>query len=271
MGLSQYADSVQASTIAFSGVHFMAETAKILNPKATVLIPDLEAGCSLADSCLPSEFRTFIDSHPDHILVTYINCSSEIKAMSDIICTSSNAEKIINSIPVNKKIIFAPDKNLGQYLVGRTKRDLVLWSGSCVVHEAFGIDKLLQLHSQFPEAKIVAHPESEMHLLKVAHYIGSTTGMIDYIRKSLSNTFSVATEAGILHALRKEAGGKVVIPAPVGEDNSCACSECAYMKKNTLEKLYWCLLYSHPEIKIEESLRVKALRPINRMLEISRN
>jgi quinolinate synthase len=271
LGLSQYAASVQATMIAFAGVHFMAETAKILNPEATVLIPDFEAGCSLADSCPPTDFRAFIDSHPEHVVVTYINCSSEIKAMSDIICTSSNAEKIINSIPLHKKIIFAPDKNLGRYLITKTGRQLVLWDGSCIVHEAFAIDKLLSLHAQFPEAKIVAHPESELHLIKVAHYTGSTTGMIDYIKKDAGKEFIVATEAGILHAIKKEAGGKIIIPAPVREDNTCACSECAYMKKNTLEKLYSCMLHGHPEIEIDEALRMKALDPIHRMLEISKN
>jgi quinolinate synthase len=271
LGLSQYAACADAKTIVFAGVHFMAETAKILNPDATVFIPDLEAGCSLADSCPPQEFEKFVIAHPDHIVVSYINCSARIKAMSDIICTSSNAEKIINSIPRNRQIIFAPDKNLGQYLIGKTNRELVLWNGSCIVHEAFAIDKLLDLHAQFPEAKIIAHPESEMHLLKVAHYVGSTKGMIDYIKKDAAKAFIVATEVGIIHAIRKVAYDKTIIPAPSHEDNTCACSECAYMKSNTLEKLYFCLLNGYPEVEINESLRRKALIPINRMLEISRN
>src|SRR5688572_2085122 len=203
LGLSQYAAYADAKTIVFAGVHFMAETAKILNPDATVLIPDLDAGCSLADSCPPLEFEKFVNAHPDHIVVSYINCSARIKAMSDIICTSSNAEKIINSIPRNTQVIFAPDKNLGQYLMRKTNRDLVLWNGSCIVHEAFAIDKLLGLHAQLPEAKIIAHPESEMHLLKVAHYVGSTKGMIDYIKKDSAKAFIVATEVGIIHAIRK--------------------------------------------------------------------
>lgn len=271
LGLAQYAASVKAEIIAFAGVHFMAEMAKILNPRAKVILPDLEAGCSLAESCLPIEFRNFIDAHPDHIVVTYINCSAEIKALSDIICTSANAEKIINSIPLNKQIIFAPDVNLGRYLVQKTGREMVLWNGACVVHEAFAIEKLLALHMKFPHAKILAHPESEMHVLRVAHYVGSTTGIIDFIKNNNATEFIVATEAGILRAIHKEAGNKTIIPAPIKEDNTCACSECSYMKQNTLDNLYSCLLNESPIIEIDESLRAKALEPINRMLKLSKN
>ncbi|MDQ2656661.1 MAG: quinolinate synthase NadA [Bacteroidota bacterium] len=271
LGLSQRAASANAKTIAFAGVHFMAQTAKILNPKAKVLLPDLEAGCSLADSCQPADFAEFLQAHPGHRVITYINCSAEIKAMSDIICTSSNAEKIVRSVPADEPIIFAPDKNLGRYLIKKTGRDMVLWDGACVVHEAFAIDKLLKLHQQFPEAKIVAHPESEMHLLQVAHYVGSTTGMINYVKKHDDEKFIIATEAGILHAMQKEVPHKTLIPAPSHEDNTCACSECFYMKMNTLPKLLSCMVNETPVIEVEESLRLKALLPIQRMLELSKN
>jgi quinolinate synthase len=271
LGLSQQALNCNSSTILFAGVHFMGETAKIINPASKVLLPDLQAGCSLADSCPPHLFREFIHDHPDHVVVTYVNCSAEIKSMSDIICTSSNAEKIINSIPKEKAIIFAPDKNLGRYLLKRTGRRMVLWDGSCVVHEAFSIDKLLNLHHQFPEAKILAHPESEPHLLQVAHYIGSTTGIINFARKSKDKKFIIATEAGILHAMSKEVPDKILIPAPTYENNTCACSECGFMKLNTLEKVYKCMVNEYPVIEVEESLRVRALQPLLRMLEISKN
>lgn len=271
LGLSQCAASVKAETIVFAGVHFMAQTAKILNPDAKVLLPDLEAGCSLADSCEPPEFQKFLEAHPGHKVITYINCSAEIKAMSDIICTSSNAEKIVRSIPADQPIIFAPDKNLGRYLIRKTGRDMVLWDGACIVHEAFSIDKLLKLHQEFPDARIVAHPESETHLLQVAHYVGSTTGMISYVKKTDAEKFIVATEAGILHAMQKEVPGKFLIPAPSHEDNTCACSECGFMKKNTLAKLLACMVREAPAIEVEESLRLKALVPMQRMLEISKN
>jgi quinolinate synthase len=271
LGLSQCAASVKAEIIVFAGVHFMAQTAKILNPEARVLLPDLEAGCSLADSCEPPAFEKFLEAHPGHKVITYINCSAEIKAMSDIICTSSNAEKIVRSIPAHQPIIFAPDKNLGRYLIRKTGRDMVLWDGACVVHEAFSIDKLLKLHAEFPDAKIVAHPESETHLLQVANYVGSTTGMINFVKKTDGEKFIIATEAGILHAMQKEVPGKLLIPAPSHENNTCACSECGFMKKNTLAKLLACITNEGPEIEVEESLRLKALLPIQRMLEISKN
>lgn len=249
----------------------MGQTAKIINPKIKVLLPDLSSGCSLADSCPPELFRTFIEKHPKHVVVTYINCSAEIKAMSDIICTSSNAARIIQSIPADKQIIFAPDKNLGQYLIKATGREMTLWNGACIVHEAFAIDRLLNLHRQYPDAKILAHPESEPHLLQVAHYVGSTTGLINYVKKSSAQQFIIATESGILHAMAKIAGNKTLIPAPTYENNTCACSECTFMKMNTLENVYACMLSEHPVIEVEESLRVRALQPLLRMLEISKN
>jgi len=271
LGLSQQAAATTADMIVFAGVHFMGETAKILNPDKKVLLPDLKAGCSLAESAPPDLFRKFKEAHPDHIVITYINCTAEIKAMSDIICTSANAEKIVNAVPKDKPIIFAPDKNLGRYLINKTGRDMLLWDGACIVHEAFAIDKLLDLHKQHPNAKIVAHPESESHILKVAHYIGSTTGMINFVKNDEGNEYIIATEAGILHQMAKEVPHKSLIPAPSHEDNTCACSECAFMRMNTLEKLYLCLKYELPEIQVPEDIRKKALIPIQRMLEISKN
>ena len=271
LGLSQQASQTKADLIVFAGVHFMGETAKILNPNKKVVLPDLKAGCSLADSAPPDLFKSFLDQHPGHIVITYINCSAEIKAMSDIICTSANAEKIVNSIPKDKPIIFAPDKNLGKYLINKTGRDMVLWEGACIVHEAFAIDKLLELHKLHPKAKIVAHPESETHLLKVANYIGSTTGMINFVKQDDANEFIIATEAGILHQMSKVVPHKFLIPAPSHEDNTCACSECAFMRLNTMEKVYLCLKYELPEIHVPEEIQKKALLPIQRMLEISKN
>ncbi|GAA6764728.1 quinolinate synthase NadA [Flavobacterium sp. CGRL1] len=247
----------------------MAETAKILNPDKKVVLPDFNAGCSLADGCNPKDFKLFKEKYPDHVVVTYINCSAEIKAMSDLVCTSSNAAKIIGSIPSDKEIIFAPDKNLGSYLKKETQRELILWDGSCVVHEAFSLDKLVEIYNKNPNAKIAAHPESESHILKAAHYIGSTSGIINFIKTDPAAVFIVATEAGILHELSKAVPEKTLIPAPSTEDNTCACSECAYMKVNTLEKLYWCLKNESPEILINEPLRIEALKPIQRMLELS--
>lgn len=271
LGLSQQAAATQADMIVFAGVHFMGETAKILNPHKKVVLPDLKAGCSLAESAPPEPFRKFREQHPDHIVITYINCTAEIKAMSDIICTSANAEKIVNSVPKDQPIIFAPDKNLGQYLINKTGRDMLLWDGACMVHEAFAIDKLLELHKKHPNAKIVAHPESETHILKVAHYVGSTTGMINFVKKDDNMEYIIATEAGILHQMSKEVPHKSLIPAPSHEDNTCACSECAFMRLNTMEKLYLCLKYELPEILVPEDIRRKALIPIQRMLEISKN
>jgi quinolinate synthase len=267
--LSKKAAQTDADIIVFAGVHFMAETAKVLNPTKKVVLPDMKAGCSLADGCPPEEFKPFKEKYPNHKVVTYINCSAEIKALSDYVCTSSNARKIIDAIPKDQPIIFAPDKNLGKYLIKETGREMLLWEGSCIVHEAFSIEKLLDLHNKYPLAKIAAHPESESHVLKVADYIGSTSGILNYIKTSDADTFIVATEAGILHKMALDNPGKTLIPAPVDEDNTCACSECGFMKMNTLEKLYRCLLNESPEITIEESLRLKALAPIERMLALS--
>ena len=269
LGLSQEATKVEAEIIVFAGVHFMAETAKILNPTKKVILPDLEAGCSLAASCPPHLFKKFIETHPNHIVITYVNCSAEIKSLSDIVCTSSNALKIVESVPKNRPIIFAPDKNIGNYIIQKTGREMLLWNGSCVVHEAFSLDKLIELHKKHPDAKIIAHPESETHILETASYIGSTSGMINYVKISSSNKFIVATEAGILYKMQQEVPNKMLIPAPSQEDNTCACSECGFMKMNTLQKVYDCLLNEAPEITISEEIRTKALIPIERMLELS--
>lgn len=270
LGLAQKAAETDAEIIVFAGVHFMAETAKILNPNKKVLLPDLMAGCSLADSCPPDKFKKLVDAHPDHVVITYVNCSAEVKAMSNIICTSSNAEKIVNSIPEGVPIIFAPDKNLGKYIQKKTGRKMLLWDGACIVHEAFSIEKLLKLYRENPESQIIAHPESESHILETANYIGSTAGMIDYVRKNPSKKFIVATEAGILHKMRQEMPDAILIPAPAEEDNTCACSECAFMKMNTLPKLYNCLLNETPFIEVSEEVRKRALVPIERMLELSK-
>ncbi|SOC80657.1 quinolinate synthetase [Salinimicrobium sediminis] len=267
--LAKKAAQTTADIIVFAGVHFMAETAKILNPSKKVLLPDLKAGCSLAESCPPEAFRELKQKYPDHVVVTYINCSAEIKTLSDIVCTSSNAERIINAIPPDKPIIFAPDKNLGKYLIEKTGRKMLLWDGACIVHEAFSLDKLLELYKAHPQAKIIAHPESEAHILKVANYVGSTSGMLNYVKQSPNHTFIVATEAGILHQMQKDVPEKILIPAPAKEDNTCACSECAFMKMNTLQKLYNCLEKEDPEITLSEDIMHKALIPIERMLQLS--
>jgi quinolinate synthase len=270
LGLSQKAAETDADLIVFAGVHFMAETAKILNPTKTVVLPDLNAGCSLAESCPPREFEKFIKKHPNHKVVTYVNCSAEVKALTDIVCTSSNALKIVASIPKETPIIFAPDRNLGKYIIKQTGRDMLLWDGSCVVHEAFSIDKLIELHKKYPDYKIIAHPESEEHILKTATYIGSTAGMIKYVKEHSDQKFIVATEAGILHKMQQEVPNTELIPAPAKEDNTCACSECAYMKVNTMQKLYDCLLNESPKIEVPKNIREKALVPIQRMLELSK-
>jgi len=270
LGLSQKAAETDADLIVFAGVHFMAETAKILNPTKTVVLPDLEAGCSLAESCPSKEFEKFIKEHPDHKVVTYVNCSAEVKALTDIVCTSSNALKIVESIPKSTPIIFAPDRNLGKYIIKQTGRDMLLWDGSCVVHEAFSIDKLIELHKKYPDYKIIAHPESEEHILKTATYVGSTAGMINYVKEHSNQKFIVATEAGILHKMQQEVPNTELIPAPAKEDNTCACSECAYMKVNTMQKLYDCLLHENPKIEVPKRIREKALVPIQRMLELSK-
>ena len=267
--LARKAAQTDSRIIVFAGVYFMAETAKILNPGKKVLLPDLLAGCSLADGCPPGEFSEFKAGYPDHQVVTYINTSAAIKAMSDYVCTSSNAEKIIRSISEDQPLIFAPDRNLGAYLNKVTGREMVLWDGSCIVHEAFSLEKLTDLMLKYPEAKIVAHPESEEAVLRIAHEIGSTSQMRKFINSSSADTFIVATEAGILHQLSKEVPDKKLIPAPSKEDNSCACSECAFMKVNTLEKVYHCLRDETPEVQVDSTLASKAVKPIERMLEMS--
>lgn len=260
--LARWAAETDAEVIVFAGVRFMAETAKILNPSKTVLLPDLNAGCSLADNCPPDAFRDFIAAHPGHRVITYINCPVEVKAMSDIICTSSNAEAIIRSVPPDVPIIFAPDRNLGRYLMKKTGREMVLWEGSCMVHEAFSIDKLLELSSQHPDARIIAHPESEEAVLRAAAFIGSTAAMIRHVREHPATQFIVATEAGILHRMQQQVPEKLLIPAPSHEDNTCACSECAFMKMNTVEKLYRCLRDMRPQIEMDEGLCQHALVPL---------
>ena len=266
--LAQQAAKVKNDIIVFAGVHFMAETAKIINPSKKVLLPDLKAGCSLADSCPPDDFAAFKANHPDALVVSYINCSAEVKMLSDLVCTSSNAKKIIESIPKDQKIIFAPDKNLGAYLNKETSRNMILWQGSCIVHEAFSFEKIISLIKSYPKAKFIAHPESESPVLDIAHYIGSTSGLLAFVQKDKAKEYIVATEAGILYEMQKRCPKKTFIPAPV-EDDTCACSECAFMKLNTLEKLYRCLLNESPEVKIDKKLMDCARIPIQRMFELS--
>tara|TARA_A200000113_G_scaffold200998_1_gene194505 strand:- start:1350 stop:2345 length:996 start_codon:yes stop_codon:yes gene_type:complete len=265
--LAQAAEKVDAQIIVFAGVHFMAETAKIVNPNKKVLLPDLKAGCSLADSCPPTDFKKFVDQYPGAHVVTYINCSAKIKALSTIVCTSSNAKRVIDSIPEGETIIFAPDKNLGKYLIKETGRDMILWDGSCIVHEAFSFERIVALAKTYPNAKFIAHPESESQVLEIADYIGSTSGLLTYVQENSATEFIVATEAGILYEMEKRCPEKTFIPAPV-EDETCACSECAFMKLNTLEKLYLCLEYENPEITLSKALIEKAKLPITRMLEL---
>ena len=267
LGLAQEAERTKAEMIVFAGVHFMAETAKILNPNKKVLLPDLKAGCSLADSAPGPLFQAFKNKYPDHLVISYINCSAEIKAMSDIICTSSNAEKIIESLPREQKIIFAPDKNLGAYLIKKTGRDMVLWNGACMVHEIFSLEKITKLKIRHPAAKLIAHPECEEPILRIADFIGSTTGLLKYTQKDLGKEYIVATETGILHQMQLLAPDKTFIPAP--PDNSCACNDCPHMKLNTLEKLYLCMKHELPEILMDPVLLEAARKPIDRMLEIS--
>ncbi|MEO5644648.1 MAG: quinolinate synthase NadA [Bacteroidia bacterium] len=267
LGLAQEAAKTKADIIVFAGVHFMAETAKILNPNKKVLLPDLRAGCSLADSCPPDKFAAFKALHPDHIVITYINCTAEIKALSDIICTSSNAEKIVRSLPENQKIIFAPDKNLGRYISKQTGRDMVLWDGSCMVHEIFSLEKITRLKAQHPDAKFIAHPECEEAVLQLADFIGSTTALLNFTKKDPSKTYIVGTETGILHQMEKESREKTFIPAP--PTNNCACNDCPHMKLNTLEKLYICLRDESPEITMSPELIEQSAKPIRRMLELS--
>lgn len=268
LGLAQAAAKTNADMIVFAGVHFMAETAKILNPNKKVVLPDLRAGCSLADSAPAPLFKKFKEKYPEHIVISYINCSAEIKALSDIICTSSNAKAIIDSLPEEQPIIFAPDKNLGAYLNKVTGRNMVLWNGACMVHEIFSLEKITKLKIRYPKAKFIAHPECEEAVLEIADFVGSTTQLLKYAVKDAADEFIVATETGILHQMQKDAPHKKFIPAP--PNNGCACNDCPYMKLNTLEKVYLCMEYERPEITMDEDLRVAALKPIQRMLDISK-
>lgn len=268
LGLAQKAEKTDASMIVFAGVHFMAETAKILNPEKKVLIPDLKAGCSLSDSCPPALFKKFKEDHPGHGVVSYINCSAGIKALSDVICTSSNAKIIVESFPKEQPIIFAPDKNLGAYINKVTGRNMLLWNGSCMVHEIFSLEKITKLKVRHPGAKLIAHPECEDAILRMADYIGSTTGLLKFTQTDSSKEYIVATETGILHQMMKTSPHKTFIPAP--PDNSCACNDCPHMKRNTLEKIYLCMEYETPEIIMDEELRLAAKKPIDRMLQISK-
>ena len=267
LGLAQEAEKTTADLIVFAGVHFMAETAKILNPNKKVVLPDLFAGCSLADSCPPIEFAAFKAQHPNHVVICYINCTAEIKALSDYICTSSNAEYIVNSIPKETPIIFAPDKNLGAYLVKKTGRDMLLWDGACMVHEIFSLEKITKLKEKHPNALLISHPECEAPILDISDFVGSTTALLNFSKNNLANEFIVATETGILHKMQFNSPNKTFIPAP--PNNSCACNDCPHMKLNTLEKIYLCMKYELPEILMSDELITKSSIPINRMLEIS--
>jgi quinolinate synthase len=267
LGLSQQAASTSADVIVFAGVHFMAETAKILNPDKLVLLPDLAAGCSLADSCPPNAFAAFKAAHPDHLVISYINCTAEIKAMSDIICTSSNAVKIVQQIPPEQPIIFAPDRNLGRYVINQTGREMLLWQGSCIVHETFSEKKLVQLKIQHPQAEVIAHPECEPAVLRHADFIGSTTALLKYSFHQPGQEFIVVTEPGIIHQMQRQNPAKTFIPAP--PNNNCNCNECPFMRLNTLEKLYLAMKNRSPEITLPETIRAAALLPIQRMLAMS--
>ncbi len=267
--LSRKSQTTNADVIIFAGVHFMAETAKILNPTKQVLVPDMAAGCSLAAGCPPTEFRKFREAHPDHIAVTYINCSAEVKALSDIICTSSSAEAIINKIPRGQKIIFAPDRNLGRYLMRKTGRDMLLWQGACIVHETFSERKILELKARHSKALLIAHPECEETLLAHADFIGSTSALLKFTHDAIADEFIVATESGIIHQMEKLSPGKRFIPAPPESEN-CNCNHCPYMKLNTMEKIYLCMVNRSPEVLIPEDIRSKAQLALDRMLEMSK-
>jgi quinolinate synthase len=268
LALARKAESTDADIILFSGVHFMAETAKILNPSKKVILPDLNAGCSLADSCDPEEFRKFIKKYPGHTVVSYVNTSAEIKALTDIICTSTNALKIIESLPKDEKIIFAPDRNLGNYINSKTNRNMIVWDGACHVHEEFSLEKILETKQQNPDAKVIAHPECEKPVLLIADHIGSTSSLLDFTKSDSAKKYIVATESGILHQMKKYNPEKEFIPAPP-KDSTCACSDCNFMKLNTVKKIYIALQYELPELVMDEDLRRKAEQPIKRMLEIS--
>ncbi len=265
--LARKAKATDADVIVFAGVHFMVETAKILNPNKLVLLPDLEAGCSLADSCPAPLFKNFRKKHPDHLAITYINCSAAVKSLSDIICTSSNAEKIINQIPEEQPILFSPDRNLGKYLIKKTGRDMLLWEGTCIVHETFSERKIIDLLVQYPGSKIIAHPECEDVILNSADFIGSTSKLLKFVREDDSSSYIVATEVGIIHQMQKIMPDKYFIPAP--PDKNCSCNECPYMKLSTMEKLFFCMKNKEPQITLEPNLMKLALKPIERMLAMS--
>ena len=267
LGLSQNALETDASIIVFAGVHFMAETAKILNPEKKVLIPDLQAGCSLADSCPPEKFEEFIKMYPGHLVITYINCSAAVKTLSDVICTSSNALKIVESFPKEQKLIFAPDKNLGAYINAKTGRNMVLWNGSCEVHDMIKAEEVIKMKADNADALLIAHPECKAIILELADYIGSTTGLLNFTKKSSATKFIVATETGILHQMKKSSPDKEFLIVPT--DSTCSCNDCPYMKLNTLEKLYKCLKTEKPEITLPENVIIMAKKPIMRMLELS--
>jgi quinolinate synthase len=265
--LSRRAADTKAEVIVFAGVHFMAETAKILNPAKQVLLPDLNAGCSLAEGCAAPAFKALRERHPDHVSITYINCTAEVKALSDIICTSSNAEKIIRQIPPHQPILFSPDRNLGKFLIKKTGREMLLWDGSCIVHETFSLRKIIQLQVEYPDAELIAHPECEEPILARAAYVGSTSALLRYVQNSAARTYIVATESGILHQMKKYAPQKEYIPAP--PEANCSCNDCPYMKLNTIEKLYLCMKNRSPEITLGRDIAQKALAPIQRMLSMS--
>lgn len=268
LGLAQAAAKTDADMILFAGVHFMAETAKILNPEKKVLLPDLKAGCSLSDSCPPPVFKAFREAHPDHLVISYINCSAGIKALTDIICTSSNAQLIVESLPKEQKIIFAPDKNLGAFINKQTGREMLLWNGACFVHEIFSQQRIAKLKVRHPQALVIAHPECEKAVLDLADFIGSTTQMIRFTKDNSATEFIVVTEPGIIHSMQKESPLKTFIPAP--PDNACACNECPHMKRNTLEKVYLAMKYETPEILLPADLMDAARKPVQRMLDLSR-
>jgi len=269
LGLAQKAASTNADMIVFAGVHFMAETAKIVNPNKIVVLPDLNAGCSLADSCEVEDLLALKNKHPNHKIVAYINCSAEVKALSDIICTSSNAVKVVESIPTSEEIIFVPDANLGAYVSKKAQREMLLWEGACEVHVEFSKEKMEALQEIYPEASIIAHPESKSHILKMAEFIGSTAALLNYVQTNKANTFIVATEVGILHKMKGQNPEKKFIPAPIVENNTCACSECPYMKMNTLQKIYECIKNESPQVNVPEELRVKAEKSLSKMLKLS--
>lgn len=268
LGLSQRAAETDADVIVFAGVHFMAETAKILSPEKKVLLPDLKAGCSLAESCPTESFAEFVKKYPDHTVISYVNTTAEIKALTDITCTSSNARQIVDSLPADEKIIFAPDKNLGNYVSSETGREMVIWNGACHVHQEFSVEKLVELKKQHPDAKVLAHPECNRPVLLLADFVGSTSGMLRFSQTDDNAKYIVATESGILHQMRKLSAQKTFIAAPP-EDATCACSDCNFMKLNTMEKIYKCLKYEMPEITLDAEIQRKAYRPIKRMLDIS--